>query len=493
MPTLELLSVGLGMSIFLVSLVMFYQVRRMAGVEELRRWWGFLGVLIVFFLAGYAVFFVFLLQGATPSVDINMMISQIFFWGSIFVLACAWLFLGTLRQSKKIDQELRDAQARLRHAQKLEAVGRLAGNVAHDFNNLLTAIMGHADLGARSLDPASPQANNFAEISAAAERAEKLTSQLLAFSRRKPARKESLSLRQLLTSIETLLRQALDPHVHLTINTEIPGWVICDPDQIRMLIINLVTNANDAVKRGGEVSIELKDAERGVATMKLMEIGDHAIAPSYVELSVTDNGQGIAESDQLQIFDPYFTTKEAGKGTGLGLSIAYGIARQHEGVLEVESTPGQGSSFILYLPAIRARELPPESTAGARKRSSSHSANTRILVIDDDVQVLNLTSMVLRQEGFQVQVANSTKEAMGLIEERGEQFQLLLCDVLLPNMSGPELVELIKQKFPDILVVFMSGYPGESGDLLPDAFTENKLIMKPFAPQQLLETIQGLL
>jgi two-component system cell cycle sensor histidine kinase/response regulator CckA len=493
MPELELIAVALGMSIFLVSLGLFYRVHRLAAVRKLRRWWAFLGLLVVFFLAGYTAFFVFLIEGATPIFDINLMISQIFFWGSVFVLVCAWLFHATLRQHKQTDQQLHDALTRLRQAQKLEAVGRLAGNVAHDFNNILTAIIGHADIGSYSIDASAPEFENFSQISTAAHRAEKLTRQLLAFSRKKPIRKEPLSLEQLFHDIDTLLKQSLNPEVHLTINAETPGWVIGDPDELKLLIINLVSNANDAVAQGGSITVRIGQASTDTASKLFSAIDEDASARDYVELAVTDNGHGIAEEIRLQIFEPYFTTKDLGKGTGLGLAIAYGIARQHDGLIEVESTSSKGSTFTTYLPAAKPQLSSPQPKAQTEIHITPKADATRVLVVDDDQQVANLTNLILEKAGYDVIVARSSAEALLLIEDRGERFGLMLCDIILPHMHGPELVDRIRRLHPEIPVVFMTGYPGEDTDLFPRISDANKLVMKPFSPKHLLETVGKIL
>ena len=492
MPIFQLITVALGMSFFVVSLVMLYRVRQLTVIRGLQGWWAFLGLLVLFFMAGYAAFFVFLLQGTAPSFDINLMISLIFFGGSVFVFACSWLFLSTLRYSKHTDQQLGEAMTRLRHAEKLEAVGRLAGNVAHDFNNILTAIIGHADLGSRATDRGSPEAENFTEISAAGRRAEKLTSQLLSFSRKKPTRKQTISLAALLDSSESLFRQALRADVRFSIITETPGWINGDADQIRLLIINLINNANDAVDHEGSVSVVVQKSDSKIVNRLLQETGHEASAPEYVSLSVIDDGTGINDEDQRHIFDPYFTTKDASKGTGLGLSIAYGIARQHEGVLELDSKAGEGSTFTLYLPVTEEPRPEAKEALTSIHPDPRQQQTNKVLIIDDDLQVLQLTSLVLKQAGFEVRAVKSAEEALAAIEEQGMRFRLILCDVLLPRMNGPELVQRIKSDYPDILVLHMSGYPGDSSKILDQALTDKKLIMKPFSPQELLAAINEL-
>jgi signal transduction histidine kinase len=493
MREFELTVVALGMIIFLVSLGLFYRVNRLAAVRGLRCWWAFLGLLVVFFLAGYTAFFVFLFEGKMPIVDINLMISQIFFWGSVFVLVCAWLFHATLCQHKQTDQQLHEALTRLRQAQKLEAVGRLAGNVAHDFNNILTVIIGHADIGAYSIDASASEFENFSQISTAAHRAEKLTRQLLAFSRKKPNRRDPISLEQLLYDIDSLLQQALNPEVSLTVNAEVPGWVIGDPDELKLVIINLVNNANDAIGRGGSITIRIRRTSADTASKLLSAIDERASSRDYVELAVVDNGPGIAEEVRLQIFEPYFTTKDFGKGTGLGLSIAYGIARQHDGLIDVESTPSKGSAFIVYLPATEPQLSAGQSAAQSEIPITPKADATRILVVDDDQQVANLANLVLEKAGYDVVVARSSAEVLILIEDRGERFGLMLCDIILPHMNGPELVDRIRRLHPGIPVVFMTGDPGENSDLFPRISDENQLVMKPFSPKHLLETVGRIL
>jgi len=489
----ELISVAVGMMIFITSLWMFRRIRQQASVHGTRHWWGFLGLLIAFFLVGYAVFFAILLTGETPDFDVNLMISQIFLGGSIFVVTCAWIFLSTIREKAEVDKKLGEAMSQLRHAQKLEAVGRLAGNVAHDFNNLLTAIIGNADMGLRSADASKPQVDYFQQICEAAVRAEKLTSQLLTFSRRQPTHVEPLCLQQLITAIESLLRQSVRPNVVFTVKIDDPGYVEGDADQLKLLILNLVSNANDAIQESGEVVLQLRMIDARATDTLIAAAEDEPDDDQLVELSVSDNGRGIEEPIRHQIFDPYFTTKENDKGTGLGLSIAYGIARQHKGTLSVASQPGEGSCFKLRLPTSTERPTAPRNRAAPTNVPDSPNRGLTILVIDDDPQVLKLTEQVLRSAHFDVTATRSAIQALAFIENDGKKFDLVLSDVLMPEMTGPEIIARITQRHPDQLVVFMTGFPGDNTQLISDTLSKHKLIMKPFTSESLLKEIYALI
>lgn len=487
----ELFSVGAGMMIFLVSLGMFYRVYLLSSVRTGRLRWIVLGVFVTCFLAGYGTFFVVILNSLQPAFDVNLLVSQIFLGGSIFVFTCAWIFFSVLRENKEIDEQLREALVRLQHAQKLEAVGRLAGNVAHDFNNLLTSIMGHADLGLHGTDPQTPQGNNFKQIGEAAQRAEKLTSQLLAFSRKDPPRVEPLSIQRLIIDSKSLLEQAVDSSAELTIRIEDPGWVKGDADQIKMIMLNLLNNASDAVSlhASGKIELALQKAERDVVVDRLLGNAEAKSLGDYVEVSVTDNGQGMEEGVRDQIFEPYFTTKDSGKGTGLGLSIAYGVARQHNGYLDVESQPGNGACFKLYLPEVTDVEMVSAPDPQPTVADQAPRKNLSVLVIDDDHQVLAVAELILKQAGYAVTVASDATQVTALMEAQANQYDLVLSDVLLPHHSGPEIVALIKAHNPDQRVVYMSGFPGETTELVAGAFEEHRLIMKPFSAKDLISAI----
>lgn len=487
----ELISVGSGMIVFSISLWMFYRTYRIATIHSLRAWWLALGMLTVFFLLGYAVFFVTILTRAAPEYDVNLLVSQIFLGGSIFVFTCAWIFLKTLRENEEIGKRLHEANLRLRHAQKLEAIGRLAGNVAHDFNNLLTSILGHAELGMDRVDDDTPEARNFKQINEAARRAEKLTSQLLSFSRRELPRLEPLSLARLVQDSAPLLEQAVNPNVDFTISIKDPGFVDGDPDQINLVLLNLISNANDAVASSpaGKIEVTVRKVDPKTIGHQLADGVSLEDGPGYVELSVRDNGQGIEESVRDHIFDPYFTTKGVGEGTGLGLSIAYGIARQHDGYLEVESEQGVGACFRLHLPPGKAAPAGtgPQAQPGQIQKPPRKDAS--ILIVDDDPLVLSVAELILKQADFSVETVSDGAQAIALCKEPGRSYDLILCDVLLPQMTGPEIIANIKKHNPDQPVVFMSGFTGEGHDSLSGAFDEHALIMKPFTSEDLLTAI----
>jgi len=488
---INLVSVALGMVLFAAALVLFFLVYRLAAVRRLRGWWIFLAALICFFLAGYTLFLAFLVRGEVPSFEIETMISQIFLWGSVFVVVCAGLFLATLRERKAIDERLQHFAERSSHTQKLEAVGRLAGNVAHEFNNVLTTIIGSSELGSVGLDPSEPQAREFQEIHTAALRAERLTGQLLAFSRRRSFQMEVLSLEEMLGDMGTILERVLHPGVSLEVVAETPGWVSGDRDQLELLVVNLVRNSNDAMPEGGHIRVRLRSVESPVVERIVPDLGEGRGA-SFIELAVIDNGPGIASHLRSRIFEPYFTTKSVGAGTGLGLSIAYGVARRHGGVLDIDPRHEGGACFLAYVPEaepVAAEAAESEVAQEAVLLQGSAEESTRILVVDDDPQVADLARRSLVRAGYEVSVASGSEGALQRMEEVGASMDLILCDVILPGLRGPELIARIRGCFPDVRVIYMTGFPGEEEDLSVQLSREDKVLMKPFAPARLLELV----
>ncbi|MFI5302672.1 MAG: ATP-binding protein, partial [Polyangiales bacterium] len=350
----------------------------------------------------------------------------------------------------------RDTEEQLRAAQKMEAVGRLAGGVAHDFNNLLSVILSYTELALLDLRQEDPLRADLDEISQAAKRAAGLTRQLLAFSRRQLLQPEPLDLNELVSSLANMLRRLIGEDVELRVSAGTSVFETkADRGQIEQVLLNLVVNARDAMPDGGRVTLSTSnvwlDEHRASAT---------DVPPgAYVELTVQDTGFGMDATTRERIFEPFFTTKGVGKGTGLGLSMVYGIVRQSGGGIFVESEPASGATFRIYLPRHEADEPAPSVTGYA---SRTVRGNESILVVEDEAALRNVVRRTLTSVGYRVIVAANAAEALDVCSQRPDQVQLVLTDVVMPGMSGRELAERLVTLCPTIKVLFMSGYTDEA-------------------------------
>ena len=344
----------------------------------------------------------------------------------------------------------RSLEIELAQAQRLDSIGRLAGGVAHDFNNLLTAMFGSIDLARSILPPDSPVQLELTELHWCAQRGATLTAQLLAFARRQVMEPRVITLSGLVGEIEKLLRRLLGEDLELATMCEATGHVRVDPHQIERVLVNLATNARDAMPRGGRLTLETVDVEldEPYATAHA-----EVVAGRYVMLAVSDTGVGIAHEDLPHIFEPFFTTKGAADGTGLGLATCYGIVRQAGGYIHAYSEPGHGTTFRIYLPRV---DDPVEPRVGAEppRKSTGHET---ILVVEDDPIVRRVTVRGLQRMGYTVLEAGSGPEALE-IADRESPIDLLLTDVVMPKMSGRELAERLREIQPGTLVLFASGY-----------------------------------
>jgi len=354
------------------------------------------------------------------------------------------------------EDALRQSEEQLRQAQKMEAVGRLAGGVAHDFNNVLSVILGYTEYLLGELKPVEPLREDVKEIHQAALRAAGLTKQLLMFSRQQVIEPRVVDLREVLTSMDKMLQRILGEDVELALVTLRPtALVTVDPSHIEQVILNLVVNARDALPTGGKLTIELSDIE-----LEESYAQSHLSAKPgrYVVLAVSDNGIGMDRETQARIFEPFFTTKELGKGTGLGLSTVFGIVKQSQGQVWVYSEPGQGTTFKIYLPmAEGAVDAPRQQFAPSTLRG-----NETVLLVEDDDQLRTVVLSTLRRQGYQVIVARNGGEAILLSEQHQGEIELLLTDVVMPQMSGPELAKRLCATQPQMKVLCMSGYTDDS-------------------------------
>jgi len=384
--------------------------------------------------------------------------------------------------------ERRALEDQLRQSQKMEAIGRLAGGVAHDFNNLLTVIKGYSELMLDELKEADPLRAEVDEIKKAADRAATLTRQLLAFSRQQVLAPKVIDLNAVVSNMDKLLTRLLGEDIGLyTVLEAGLGRVKADPGQIEQVVMNLAVNARDAMPRGGKLTIETANVELDDAYAR-EHVG--AKAGSYVMLAVSDNGTGMTPEIRQRIFEPFFTTKELGKGTGLGLSTVYGIVKQSEGYIWVYSEPGQGTSFKVYLPRV---DSPAEAVPTRTSRKPTFTGNETVLLVEDEDGVRALVRQVLHKHGYTVLEARHGGEALLHCERHQGPIQLLLTDVVLEQMGGPELAQRLAGIRPDMRVLYISGYTDDAiihHGVLKEG---TAFLQKPFTTEALARKIRQVL
>ena len=385
--------------------------------------------------------------------------------------------------------EIKRLEGQLIQAQKMESVGRLAGGVAHDFNNLLTAIMGNTEMMLLSTPEQDPLYSGLKEIRSAADRAAILTKQLLAFSRKQTLQPKIISLNQRISNMDMMLRRIIGEDINLVTIPYDGLWdVKVDPNQVEQVIVNLAVNARDAMPEGGELIVETSNTILDESFVR-----EHPdITPGkFAVLAISDNGFGIPAKIQDQIFDPFFTTKETGKGTGLGLSTVYGIVKQSGGNISVNSEPGKRTSFKIYFPAVSAGDQDiPEIIIDDE---TLPRGDETILIVEDDVNVRQMASKVLKMQGYTVFEAESGKEAFKISQQSTRKIDLLLSDIVMPNMSGPQLAGLILKTDPNLKVLFMSGYTLKASNLGADIDPDIPFLQKPFRPKALVQKIREVL
>ena len=375
-------------------------------------------------------------------------------------------------------------KAQFLHAQKMESVGRLAGGVAHDFNNLLTVINGTAELASIDLNDDDPMRVDLGEIHRAGERAAALTRQLLAFSRKQVMKPEVLSLATLVADLRSLLQRVIGEDVSLVIDPEgSHGLVQVDCGQFEQVIVNLVVNARDAMPKGGTVTIETRDIDVDDPLVALRESIDPG---SYVVLSVRDTGTGMDEETRGRLFEPFFTTKEQGKGTGLGLATVHGIVAQSGGRISVETAPGMGTTFKVFLPRLTDATL-----ASPRMGSAAVAAGSEtILVVEDEPGVREMARRMLAASGYVVLTASDAAEALQLLADHRSVVHLMLTDVVMPGMSGPDLALLAADARPRMKILFTSGNTENAALRLITRDTKKSFIGKPYARAELLKKVR---
>jgi two-component system cell cycle sensor histidine kinase/response regulator CckA len=386
--------------------------------------------------------------------------------------------------------ELRRLEHQLLLSQRMEGIGRLAGGIAHDFNNLLTAILGHAEMAQDDVAPSDPARGNIAEITRAAQRAADLTRQLLAFARRQIIEPRIVDLNCLVVNVDRMLRRLLGEDVELVTVQDPELWrVRIDPGQFEQVLVNLAVNARDAMPDGGTLVIETRNVhldEDFARTHATVQAGPHVL------LAVSDTGSGMDEDVLAHIFEPFFTTKEVGKGTGLGLATCYGIVKQNRGSIWVDSEPRVGTTFRIYLPRADAAPVQPADATDAPAVLKSEGHET-VMLVEDEALVRNLAADALRRHGYQVLSASTGLEALDLAGQALHSIDVLVTDVVMPQMGGEQLARRLLAERPALKVLFISGYTDlavlQHGSLLAGT----ALLQKPFTPGQLVQRVRQLL
>ena len=386
----------------------------------------------------------------------------------------------------RAEEERRRLDLRLREAERMETVGRLAGGVAHDFNNILTVILGFCETALDQVDPSGPVRPHLEEAIKAARRAADVTRQLLGFSRKQVISRRVLDLDAHLSALEPALRRVATERIEVTLSSARDLWPICmDPAQVDQILINLVANARDAIPAGGRVAIATANVsldEAFCAERDELEVGD------YVQLSVSDDGSGMDETTLRNAFVPFFTTKQEGRGTGIGLASVYGIVTQNRGRVEIESEVGRGTTVRVYLPRWQGDEpagLPEPSVAAVPARGDE-----TVLLVEDDDDVRMATRMLLAQLGYTILEAATPAEALRLCEAHPGAIDLLLTDVVMPQMGGVELAERVRALRPGIAALFVSGYANHSIADLGTRGGAVHYLAKPFGRSSLAAAIR---
>lgn len=403
-----------------------------------------------------------------------------------FIAVLMRSFASTLEQLRLKQAELESSQDQLRRAEKMEAIGQLAGGVAHDFNNILTGMLGHIDLMRMRLleHSAGPQIDaDLGALERSAERAADITRQLLTFSRKEGTEAGVANLSRTLEQADVILRSLIREDIEFRVISEDTGFVPVSPTGLEQILMNLVLNASDAMPRGGALAVRTQRVDLGGR----LTVTTGEVPPGrYICLTVADAGDGIPVSRVARVFEPFFTTKPVGKGTGLGLSTVLGIVQRAGGEIDVHSVVGEGTTFHVYLPLSEETTpseplitLPPAAGAGAL-----------VLVCEDDPTILGVLREVLSGAGYDVLAFSDPVQALERGRAVGRDLSLLITDVIMPNVNGPELAQALQANHPELPVLFMSGYTGGLLEGLGIDARDPRLLVKPFTPRDLLARVQ---
>jgi nitrogen-specific signal transduction histidine kinase len=382
-------------------------------------------------------------------------------------------------------------EEQFRQAQKMEALGRLAGGVAHDFNNLLTVLNLSLVLMERQMDPQDPLQTHVQRIDETAQRAASLTKQLLSFSRREVVEPRLLDLNQVVEGLSAMLKRIIGENIEFsTVLAEDLLPVRLDPTQMEQVLMNLVVNARDAMPQGGRLQIKTA----GVVLDKLyLEAHPEATPGEYVMLAVSDTGVGMDEEVKSHLFEPFFTTKPRGQGTGLGLSTVFGIVKQNQGHIQVETEPGQGTTFRMYLPQVEVDEADLLQATERSEPARTPTGTETILVVEDAANVRRLTVQTLRASGYEVLSAQDGVEALEVSQQHEGRIHLLLTDLVMPHMGGRELAETLRPRRPEMQIMFMSAYADRP--LVKQAMSDPLMafLPKPFTVEALARKVRDIL
>ncbi len=395
--------------------------------------------------------------------------------------------LNVIRVGRDVTEQVK-LEDQVRQSQKMESVGTLAGGIAHDFNNILSAIIGYGQLAVMKMEPDNPYRKNVEHMLAAADKAAYLTQGLLSFSRKQMSNRYQVELNELLQKAETFLRRVIGEDIEFRTNLNKNSLlVLADPNQIEQVLMNLVTNARDAMPKGGVLTITTEQIQ-----LDEEFLGRHGYGKpgNYGLITVSDGGMGMTEDVQQRIFEPFFTTKEVGKGTGLGLAIIYGIVKQHDGFIDVYSEPGEGTTFRIYLPLIESVVL--ETSKASEPEKPARGTETILLAEDDEI-LRKLAKSVLQEFGYEVIVAVDGEDAIGKFMENRDRIDLLLTDLIMPKKNGKEVYDEVQKIKPGTKTIFASGY---SPDAVRDKVSLGinvPIVYKPISPMDLLKKVRSVL
>jgi nitrogen-specific signal transduction histidine kinase/ActR/RegA family two-component response regulator len=394
---------------------------------------------------------------------------------------------STRESAKRTEAALRTSQEQLVQAQKMEAIARVAGGVAHDFNNLLSVILSYTDLAIETLEPGEQLHTDLGEVRNAGQRAAQLTQQLLALSRRQVLQPRVVDLNEIVGGVEKMLGRVLGEDIVLAIKLD-PALdrVKVDPGQIEQVVMNLAVNARDAMPRGGNLTVETRNAHRDVRTAARLGIAPGA----HVVLAMTDTGTGIDPAIVERIFEPFFTTKQIGKGTGLGLSTVLGIVQQSGGAVAVDSRPGT-TTFEVSLPSLGS--APPDAYRPQTKSVAALRGSETILLVEDDPAVRSLSRAILQRHGYDVHEAQGGGDALLLCEQLKRPIHLLVTDVVMPLMGGRQLAERLRPQRPEMRVLYMSGHTDDA--VVHHGLLESEMafLQKPITSDALLRKVRQVL
>ncbi len=402
----------------------------------------------------------------------------------------AVMCIQDITSRKKQDREMEKLQQQLLQAQKLEAIGTLAGGVAHDFNNLLTVINANNEILSLHIKKQDELYQHVAEIGTAAEKAANLTRQLLSFGRRETVQFKPVDLNNLIQGLEKMARRLIGEDIELEFNPDSRIQKIqADPGQIEQVFLNIIVNARDAMPEGGRITVATSLVNIDETSRSALP---EAVTGIFALLMVSDCGTGMTREEQARIFDPFFTTKPAGRGTGLGLSVVYGIIQQHGGWINVYSEPDKGTTFKIYLPVSESEEK--EGMAAIVKEAEIAPGNhEKILLVEDEDQLRYVASVLLSREGYTVKEASTIKEALDIFREEGRDIQLLISDVVLPDGYGPDLADKILEQIPDLPTIICSGYADDKARWPRIKEKDLPFLQKPFTRHELLKTVKSAL